>query len=128
MRLDLPEIQGEPKQIVTAKAQGALALLQRPLLLEDVSVHCEAINGLPGPYAKDFLIALGELGLYELIHKYENHSAHVTCLVAFAKQEQSPSFLRESCPDASSPQEVTLNMTVIVGTPSFNLMASKRPS
>ncbi len=90
VRLDLPEIQGDPKHIVTAKAQGALALLQRPLLLEDVSVQCEALNGLPGPYVKDFLIALGETGLSELVHKYDNHSATVVCMVAFAKPGAEP--------------------------------------
>lgn len=90
IHLELPEIQGTSEEIIKAKAKDALRILDRPLIVEDVSFSCPAIGGLPGPYIKDFLKALGERGIYELIHKYDDHSVRVTCLVAYIKQDLEP--------------------------------------
>ena len=90
VKLELPEIQGEPEEVVVAKAWAALAILQRPLILEDVSFHCDALNGLPGPYVKDFLKKIGDDGLCELVHKYDNHHAQVKCTVAYITPEIQP--------------------------------------
>lgn len=81
--LDLVEIQGDPEHIIHAKALEAYQTLGHALIVEDVSLHCPAIGGLPGPYIKDFLRKLGDDGLYELIHKYEDHSVEVLCSVGY---------------------------------------------
>ncbi len=83
VNIELTEIQGTRSQIIHAKAHEALRILKKPLIVEDVSLYCAAIGGLPGPYIKDFLIHLGAQGLYELIHKYEDHSAEVYCTAAY---------------------------------------------
>lgn len=88
--LDLIEIQGDPNDVITAKAKEALRILNQPLIVEDVSLFCPAIGGLPGPYIKDFLRKLGEQGLYELIHKYADHSVSVGCLAAYIEPESEP--------------------------------------
>lgn len=88
--VDLPEIQGDAHAVITAKAKSAFQLLQRPLIVEDVSLSCRAIGGLPGPYVKDFLQRLGSQGLYELIHKYDDHSVEVACLVAYIDASMEP--------------------------------------
>lgn len=88
--VELPEIQGDSHEVIKAKAKSAFELLKRPLIVEDVSLCCPAIGGLPGPYIKDFLLRIGAEGLYELIHKYENHSVQVICLVAYVDASTEP--------------------------------------
>lgn len=90
VNLDLTEIQGDSSEIIRAKAREALKILNRPLVVEDVSLCCPAIGGLPGPYIKDFLRKIGDRGLYELIHKYEDHAVQVICLAAYIKPGQDP--------------------------------------
>lgn len=88
--LDLVEIQGDPQQILITKAKSALELLNRPLIVEDVSLFCDALHGLPGPYIKDFLRHLGEKGLCDLVHRYPNHRCRVVCTAAYAVPGQEP--------------------------------------
>lgn len=88
--LDLIEIQGDSQDVIAAKAKSAFSQLKRPLIVEDVSLCCPAINNLPGPYIKDFLIKLGEQGFYELIHKYSDHSVKVICLAAYIDKADDP--------------------------------------
>jgi inosine triphosphate pyrophosphatase len=90
INLDLTEIQGDRFKIVQAKAKEAFRILQRPLIVEDVSLCCSAIGGLPGPYIKDTLQKIGYKGLYELIHKYEDHTAQAICVAAYMKPGIEP--------------------------------------
>lgn len=88
--IDLVEIQGDRQEIIRAKAYEALCILERPLIVEDVSVYCSALNGLPGPYIKAFLQLLGPDGIADLIHRYDDHHAQVICTVAFIKPGGDP--------------------------------------
>ncbi len=88
--IDLPEIQGDSRDVVSAKAKNAYAFLKRPLIVEDVSLCCPAIGGLPGPYVKDFLLKLGAQGIFELIHKYNDHSVQVICMAAYIDEKGQP--------------------------------------
>jgi len=88
--LDLPELQGEREDIVREKAKEGLRRIGHSLIVEDVSVHCHALGGLPGPYIKDFLKKLGFQGLYELVHKYPDHRVDVICTVAYIEPNKEP--------------------------------------
>ena len=88
--LDVVEIQGTPEEVAIAKAKKAYELLQQPLIVEDVSLFCPAINNLPSTYIKEFLIKLGEEGFYQLIKNYEDHSVLVTCTVAYIDDKTTP--------------------------------------
>jgi inosine triphosphate pyrophosphatase len=90
VNIELTEIQGNRFEIAQAKAKEALRILNRPLVVEDVSMNCPAIGGLPGPYIKDFLKSIGDHGLVELIHKYEDHSVEVICVVGYIKPGIEP--------------------------------------
>lgn len=90
VNIDLTEIQGDRFQIIQSKAKEALRILHRPLIVEDVSLCCSAIGGLPGPYVKDALQKIGDRGLYELIHKYDDHSAQAICVAAYVKPGIEP--------------------------------------
>lgn len=49
-----PEIQGSPEEIILHKLKRAYEIYKAPVLVDDVSVHMEALGGFPGPYMKDF--------------------------------------------------------------------------
>lgn len=88
--LDLEELQGPRQLVIVKKAEAALARLGCPLIVEDVSLHLACLNGFPGPYIKDFLTAVGEEGLYRLVHRHEDHSAQCVCLAAFIEPGRPP--------------------------------------
>lgn len=88
--IDLPELQGDRREIIYEKAKEASRRVKEPLIVEDVSLECYALNGLPGPYVKDFLRKLGEEGLYELVYKYSDHRADVICTAAYIEPGSDP--------------------------------------
>ncbi len=54
----LYEIQGTPEEILAHKMREAYVRAGMPVLVDDVSLHMEALNGFPGSYIKDFLAAI----------------------------------------------------------------------
>ena len=81
---DLDEIQElDHREIITRKLEAAvsqkLVSAEDTLLVEDISLVCPGMGGLPGPLVKWFLKALGPAGLAELIIKTGDCTAHVNC-------------------------------------------------
>lgn len=55
-KIDLEEIQSlSLEEIVTKKVKNAYSKIQKPVLVEDVSLEFVALNGLPGPFIKFFV-------------------------------------------------------------------------
>jgi inosine triphosphate pyrophosphatase len=80
-KVDLPELQSlNLSEVVEAKARAAYEVIKQPVLVDDVALTFTALRneqgvGLPGPFIKFFLEALGPSGIADLVHKYEDHSA-----------------------------------------------------
>lgn len=56
IKLDLDEIQSlDLKEIVEHKVQQAYEKVHSPVIVEDVSLEFEALNGLPGPFIRFFV-------------------------------------------------------------------------
>lgn len=83
MALDLPELQGTPASIAEAKASAAAAAVGGPVLVEDTSLAFTALGGMPGPYIKWFLDALGVDRLGTLLAAHEDKSADAVCTFAY---------------------------------------------
>jgi inosine triphosphate pyrophosphatase len=83
--LDLPEIQGTIEEIASDKASRAAEQLKASVLTEDTALEFNALKGLPGPYIKYFLTALGHEGLNNLLMAYEDKSAVAVCTFAFCE-------------------------------------------
>ena len=81
--MDLAELQGTPDFIATKKAIEATQHCSTAVLIEDVSLCFTALNGLPGPYIKDFLEGVGKDGLPKILHGFEDKSATAKCTFAF---------------------------------------------
>ena len=60
--IDLPEFQGEPDEICKAKCLEATKHVDGPILIEDTCLCFNALGGMPGPYIKWFLKAVGPAG------------------------------------------------------------------
>lgn len=55
-KIDLDEIQSmDLKEIVKHKVKQAFEIVGSPVLVEDVSLEFEALNGLPGPFIRFFV-------------------------------------------------------------------------
>lgn len=70
LSLDLPEIQGDAEEIIRDKCRRAYDLLPTEMrnantimCVEDVSLCIDMLDGMPGPYIKWFLKALGTKGI-----------------------------------------------------------------
>lgn len=56
IKLDLDEIQSlDLKKIVEHKVRQAYEKIKKPVIVEDVSLEFEALNGLPGPFIRFFV-------------------------------------------------------------------------
>jgi non-canonical purine NTP pyrophosphatase (RdgB/HAM1 family) len=85
--IDLLEIQSfEIKEIGYFKTKSALAAIGLnsgfdAVLTDDTGLYCEALNGLPGPLIKWFLVKLGAKGIYDLI-RCGNGKTTAICLLS----------------------------------------------
>ncbi|OJD12606.1 RdgB/HAM1 family non-canonical purine NTP pyrophosphatase [Emergomyces pasteurianus Ep9510] len=82
--IDVPEIQGSIEEIAKEKCRRAAEAVQGPALTEDTALEFNALKGLPGPYIKWFLEALGHDGLNKLLDPYEDKSIVAVCTFAFS--------------------------------------------
>lgn len=84
LKLDLPELQGEPEDISKEKARIAAKEVNGPVLVEDTCLCFNALKGLPGPYIKWFLQKIGHEGLNNLLMAYEDKTAYAMCIFSLA--------------------------------------------
>ncbi|KAJ8512437.1 hypothetical protein OPV22_002871 [Ensete ventricosum] len=84
LKLDLPELQGEPEEISIEKARLAATSVNGPVLVEDTCLCFNALHGLPGPYIKWFLLKIGHEGLNNILKAYEDKSAYAMCIFSLS--------------------------------------------
>ncbi|PHT39199.1 Inosine triphosphate pyrophosphatase [Capsicum baccatum] len=82
LKLDLPELQGEPEDISKEKARIAAKEVNGPVLVEDTCLCFNALKGLPG--IKWFLQKIGHEGLNNLLMAYEDKTAYAMCIFSLA--------------------------------------------
>jgi inosine triphosphate pyrophosphatase len=49
-KIDLPELQGTPREVTIAKSLAAVKITNAPVIVEDTCLCFNALNGLPGAY------------------------------------------------------------------------------
>ncbi|KAL4398943.1 nucleoside triphosphate pyrophosphohydrolase Ham1 [Malassezia pachydermatis] len=87
--LDVPEVQGNTQQVALAKCRAAAKQLNGPCLTEDTALCFQALQGLPGPYIKDFLQKLGLDGLNTLLAGFDDKRAEAVCTFAYCEGPES---------------------------------------
>jgi inosine triphosphate pyrophosphatase len=91
--LDLPELQGEPEEIVREKLKLAYSSLKKPVIVEDTSLCIEAfsepsgLSGLPGPYIKHFLAKMGKEKLSKLTILSGETKARASCIFGYMDKD-----------------------------------------
>ena len=83
--LDVPEVQGTTVEVAKAKCRSAASQLDSPVITEDTALCFSALNGLPGPYIKDFLTSLGVEKLHLLLAGFEDKRATAVCTFAYCE-------------------------------------------
>ena len=82
--LEIEEIQSLDLDIVAVqKAKDYYQQIKKPLFVEDGSMEFSALNGLPGTYINDFLKALGNKGLVELLKGKKDRRAKAMVEVVY---------------------------------------------
>jgi inosine triphosphate pyrophosphatase len=81
--VDLVEIQGSRHEISAYKCRQAAAIVNGPVITEDTSLGFGALKGLPGPYIKHFLEAVGLDGLNKLLDGFEDKTATAYCTLSY---------------------------------------------
>ncbi len=74
------EIQGYPEEIITHKLKNAYEFFQAPVLVDDTSVHFDALNGFPGPYIRDFI---RHMPIYDMGMKFAGTRIKISCRLGF---------------------------------------------
>ncbi|KAG1669877.1 hypothetical protein FOA52_012466 [Chlamydomonas sp. UWO 241] len=83
VKIDLPELQGEPDEICREKCRLAAKEVRGAVMVEDTSLCFNALGGLPGPYIKWFLEKLGHDGLNRMLAGFEDKTAYAQCIFAY---------------------------------------------
>ncbi len=82
--IDLPEIQEiDAKKIIEEKAKYAFKHLNGNFIVEDTSLYLKALNGLPGPLIKWFLLTVGIRGLYKMAETFQNYEAEARTIIGY---------------------------------------------
>lgn len=70
--MSVPEEQGSLEHVTRMKCIAAANQIQGPVMIEDSAVTFNAMNGMPGPYIKAFMTAIGDEGLIQMLKGYTN--------------------------------------------------------
>jgi inosine triphosphate pyrophosphatase len=82
--IDLPEIQSlDIHMIAKDKVKRAYALLNAPVIVEDVSLGFDDLGDLPGPFYKFFREKLGDEVLLKLATLTKSNKVTVQCIAAY---------------------------------------------
>ena len=90
VKIDLPELQGYPEEIVKDKLKYALNSKANgnPILVEVTSLCFNSYGGLPGAYIKYFLNNIKPQGLYKMICAFDDHSAYAQSIFGLQKNKK----------------------------------------
>lgn len=88
LNIDLLEIQdSDPRKIIKHKLQEAKQYKAAEFIVEDTSLYLECLNGLPGPFIKWFLQAMGNDGLYRIAKSFGNYHATAKTIIGYSDKK-----------------------------------------
>jgi inosine triphosphate pyrophosphatase len=76
------EIQGTSEEIIKHKLARAYEIFKHPVLVDDVAVHFDELNGFPGPYMKDFLKCFSS---HEMGAKFAGTRMSASCFLGLCR-------------------------------------------
>src|SRR5262245_50066420 len=96
VELDLDEIQElDQEKISEHKARQAWELVRRPLVVWDMAVYIECLNGFPGPLIKWFWQQVGLERICEIAHLLNNDRMRVVSYLTYVDESRLVHFTGE---------------------------------
>jgi inosine triphosphate pyrophosphatase len=89
-KIDLIEVQGDLEEIVIAKIKLAVDIIKKPCFVDDTSLSFNALNGLPGPYIKDFIRKMKREDIVKMITSFKDNSAVARSAIGFCIPNEEP--------------------------------------
>ncbi len=84
IHLELEEIQSlNLHEIVSHKCQQAYKIVKQPVIVEDVSLEIDSLNGLPGPFVKFFLERMSLELFCNIIPAFASRQATARTVIGF---------------------------------------------
>jgi len=94
--MEIDEVQSlDSSFVVKKKAEEAFRVLQKPVIVDDVSVFIEALNGFPGPLIKYLREGIGNQGIIEILNSKNNRRAIVQNAIGYHDGNKVHVFLGE---------------------------------
>lgn len=91
--LELPEVQElDPHKILASKIRAAQNQHDGDFVVEDVSLRLACLAGFPGPLYKWLHAALSGSGVADLVHRYDDHTAVASVILAYAPRGKAISY------------------------------------
>ncbi len=91
--IDLLEIQSlDPKVIIRYKLEQAYQHTSGEFIVEDTSLHLDALGGLPGPFIKWFLESVGAKGLSRIAIESKKTAAVARAIIGYSRAENDVHF------------------------------------
>lgn len=95
--IDLPEIQSlDPQEIVAFKLKAAAEQVQGNFIVEDTSLYLEGLHGLPGPFIRWFMKAMGREGLAKIAIESGNPRAEAKTIIGYMDDEGNTHYFEGS--------------------------------
>jgi len=83
MKIDLPELQGDPIYVAREKCKLAAEQVNGRVITEDTSLVFNALGDMPGPYIKWFLDSCKHEGLNRILNGFDDKSCYALTVVAY---------------------------------------------
>jgi non-canonical purine NTP pyrophosphatase (RdgB/HAM1 family) len=93
IKIDLPELQGEPLDVAREKAKLAYEKVKKPIFVDDTGLAFHAFKGMPGIYIKHFLHALGQDGLVKMLAGFKDKSATAFASIGYCDGKETKVFI-----------------------------------
>ena len=92
-KVDLDELQSTDLHVIVGhKLRQAYAVVNKPVLVEDVSLSFNALGDLPGPYIKWFVEHAGAEVCCRMLDGFADRSAMIRCTFGYYDGEQMEFF------------------------------------
>lgn len=89
----LLEIQSlDPKEVMRYKLEQAYQHTSGEFIVEDTSLHLDALGGLPGPFIKWFMETIGAVGLARIALELNKPNAIARAIIGYSRAENDVHF------------------------------------
>ena len=94
-KLDLDEIQTvDPQELIEHKVKQAYSILKKPVLVEDTALFFNALDGLPGPFVKFFVMAKdGQNVMCRMLDGFDDRTAYASAIYAYYDGKELRTFV-----------------------------------